>query len=164
MAGKGWFASGLLEGYSSHMRWFRKKPEASQELLERFEKIALEFTQSVRALSDPTATNERLSALEATLERRLGEAASELIEAKEKYRQARNAEERHRHSRKKGAAPTSSPEISEEELEALTAELRRELMAAEVPGQHGGGSTHRGMQPVSETLDELIYGDEYDEW
>lgn len=89
-------------------------------------------------MHDPGALSERLSKLEATIEQRLGGASAELIEAKEKLRQAKNHEQRAR-THKSSAASNGASEITEEQLSALTDELRKELDGIDAPRGDPGG-------------------------
>jgi len=137
----------------------------ADELLARLEGIELACTRlsdRLQAISDPSALAARLTELEATIDKRLGEAAADLIAARAEYRKAANAEQRQRDRESKAVG--SDTEIPEEVLEEITAALRRELQQ-----EHGEGGRGGRMHPVSDGVGQDQVGrravlDEYDQW
>lgn len=138
---------------------FTGPSDAEKSLTDVLETLAHnvgEASASLAAVCDPADLSARLSSLEGTIDRRLGEAAADLIEAKAEFRKARNAEQRTRDLQKRESTE-STGEVSEDELDEIVRELRRELLA-----EHGTGSPNGAVQSVPATVGRTFIVDEYD--
>lgn len=133
----------------------------ADELTQLLGAIAAAITAAgakLEQLADPTATDARLTQLEATIDKRLGAAQADLLEAKEEFRKARNAEQRARDHAKK--ADGGAPEISPEDLEELVAGIREELRA-----EYAGRGAPEGVHAVPDVVGNGAQpADEYDGW